>query len=382
MAKRTALPIESAPRSTKRTKPGTSQDVLLSDHDRPPSTGNIFTSQTVTNELETVTLTGDHSNVTSSDPPQADQPPREDTSSLTPAQLDTSTLTVDHPPSDPTGLAIAITPTDTSSAPPITAPLATTVSTPSTEVPHSGAHTPNIVVADVITAGIRPWVDDFDARRLNKSRLKCNTTTKTFALPFVPTDLAFGTIKTGNYPTHSYLCHNNSPLTIWITAEINHSFWTNENGSVRNKCGVAVTPLVRDDFKKAISLRDAYSHHGLTGFKHSDEELIWATMFPRKTNNEYEPFTAIYDAREVLGDRRTMIEIPPENLNKSDIVIVEVKLQRSHVFRSDVGKKKTFPSTPWVDWAVYFQLQAIFVLKSVSPATVAAFQPQDDDGEF
>ncbi|KAH8101606.1 hypothetical protein BXZ70DRAFT_906712 [Cristinia sonorae] len=37
------------------------------------------------------------------------------------------------------------------------------------------------------------------------------------------------------------------------------------------------------------------------------------------------------------------------------------------------------PRCAWVDWAVYFQLQAIFVLKSASPATVAAFQPQDDE---
>ncbi|KAH8091771.1 hypothetical protein BXZ70DRAFT_1040249 [Cristinia sonorae] len=162
---------------------------------------------------------------------------------------------------------------------------------------------------------------------------------------------------------------------------------------------VPVPPPASTDVRS--SLRETYAHHGITGYKHKDDDMIWATMFPRRVGNrssvylfhslrlltpyfQLTPFRAIYDAREVMGDRRTMVEMDPEELNKCDVVLVEFKLQRSHIARTDTttAKNKMYGVTPWINWTIFFQLQVVFVLKSVSPATVAAFQPQGNDGEF
>ncbi|KAH8101575.1 hypothetical protein BXZ70DRAFT_1077169 [Cristinia sonorae] len=87
-------------------------------------------------------------------------------------------------------------------------PLATAISTPPTTVtPHAGAPSPNVIVMDVITTGIQPRADAFDAHRLNKSCFKCTTATIMFAVPFVPTELALGTTKSGNLATHSVQRH-------------------------------------------------------------------------------------------------------------------------------------------------------------------------------
>ncbi|KAH8096783.1 hypothetical protein BXZ70DRAFT_944446 [Cristinia sonorae] len=51
---------------------------------------------------------------------------------------------------------------------------------------------------------------------------------------------------------------------------------------------------------------------------------MWADHFCWHMPQQHPPFGAIYDARELLGDRRAMIEMSLDSHNKSDIVIIEV----------------------------------------------------------
>ncbi|THH26547.1 hypothetical protein EUX98_g7644 [Antrodiella citrinella] len=250
---------------------------------------------------------------------------------------------------------------------------------PVNPVPAVGSAAANPVYED-IDMNARPWLEGSVTRRLNSMCYYHDEETATYGIYALPAPLAWGTSRAPHNPTHNLLCHKANPVRIWGIGDASILFFNDNNGNVKPLGGLAVTPFVERHFNILHDLKHTFANElESTGDTDDNDGQIWASRFMSKDrNNQFQPFTEIFDATKRLTVKNNMERLDASDLRKCDVVVVEFRVQRFQPSADGGDARKSRYSNTWKNWSVRFTLDAVYRILPVTPSMMTEHEPENE----
>ncbi|GJE97113.1 hypothetical protein PsYK624_133240 [Phanerochaete sordida] len=213
---------------------------------------------------------------------------------------------------------------------------------------------------DVIVCETRGYFDDALVARLNAISSLCDEAAS--VCPFKRarlSQLSWPTASFAGFGRSDILMFGNRHAVLTCVAELGHNGIIPRQGEARDRANITFKPLVPDDHDMAAKILSLKSYPVKADMV--EVEAFWAMRFQSsKGNTTQSPFSEVYDGRRTFTTKRQMQKYAAGELEKGDIVFVEVKVTRWTP--KDPNDSANTNRHGWTRWIAQFQLQSLTLL--------------------